>query len=143
MIKTLKALAVAGTVAILASFTVAPATATAATVDYNAQLKQRPQIVHHDGSATVVFWLRCRAGMNVFEYHVGLTQDGVFHSFDAGPAPFLLPCDGTRHKVKVTLGTGLHPGFADTTLNVQIYDPVLDSDVEATDSAHIWLRFRD
>jgi len=143
MIKTLKALAVAGTLGVLASLAVAPTSAAAATVDVNAQLKQRPQIVHHNGSATVVFWLRCRAGMNAFEYHVGLTQDGAFHGFDAGPAAFILPCDGTRHKVKVTLGTGLHPGPAETTLNVQIYDPVADQDVEATDEASIWLRYRD
>ena len=90
MIKTLKALAIAGTLGVLASLAVAPTSAAAATVDVNAQLKQRPQIVHHNGSATVVFWLRCRAGMNAFEYHVGLTQDGVFHGFDAGPAAFIL-----------------------------------------------------
>ena len=83
MIKTVKALAIAGTLGVLASLAVAPAPAAAATVDYRAQLKQRPQIVHHNGSATVVFWLRCRTGMNVFEYSVGLTQDGVNPAFDA------------------------------------------------------------
>jgi hypothetical protein len=137
----LKTLAIAASVVALATLTVAPTAAVAATSDYNVQIKQRPAILHHNGSATAVFWLRCKSGFNAFEYNVGLTQNGSSHGAGAGGA-FILTCDGTRHKVKVNLGTGLHPGPADISVNVQIYDPFQDHDVEAVDDATVRLRYR-
>jgi hypothetical protein len=136
-----KTLAIAGTLGVLASLTVSPTAADAATLDYNVQIKERPAILHHNGSATVAFWLRCKAGFNAFEYDVGLTQDGASFGTGSGGAN-ILTCDGTRHKVKVTLGEGLHPGPADITVFVGIFDPVKGSDIAAEDSAHVRLRYR-
>jgi hypothetical protein len=136
----LKTWAIAASLAALATLTVAPTVAVAATSDYNVQIKQRPMVLHQNGSATAVFWLRCKAGFNAFEYNVGLTQDGS--SYGAGGAgAFILTCDGTRHEVEVTLGTGLHPGPADISVNVQMYDPFQDHDVEAADDATVLLRY--
>jgi hypothetical protein len=137
----LKTFAIAASLGALTMLTVAPTAAVAATSDYNVQIKERPAILHHNGSATVVFWLRCKAGFNAFEYNVGLTQDGSSHGA-GGAGAFILTCDGTRHKVKVTLGTGLHPGPADISVNVQMYDPFQDHDVDAADEATVRLRYR-
>jgi hypothetical protein len=137
----LKTFAIAASLGALATLTIAPTAAAAATTDYNVQIKQRPAILHHNGSATAVFWLRCKAGFNAFEYNVELTQGDSSSGTGSGGA-FILTCDGTRHKVKVTLGSGLHPGPADISVNVQMYDPFEDHDVEAVDDATVRLRFR-
>jgi hypothetical protein len=135
----LKTFAIAASLGAVATLTVAPTVAVAAPSDYSVQIKQRPAILNQDGSATAVFSLRCKSGFNAFEYNVGLTQDGS--SYGAGGAgAFILTCDGTRHEVEVTLGTGLRPGPADISVNVQIYDPFQDQDVEAADDATVRLR---
>jgi ABC-type sugar transport system substrate-binding protein len=58
----LKTFAIAASLGALTMLTVAPTAAVAATSDYNVQIKERPAILHHNGSATVVFWLRVRQG---------------------------------------------------------------------------------
>ena len=69
----IKSLAVAGAVGVLSALTlVAPADA--ATSTYAVQVKQRPAKIHGNGSVTVVFWLRCQAGFNAFEYSAGVRK---------------------------------------------------------------------
>jgi len=137
----IKSLAVAGVVAVLSAISlVAPADAT--TTTYAVQVKQRPAKIHGNGSVTAVFWLRCASGFNAFEYSVGVRQGDTFGGAGGGPAANILPCDGTRHRVAVnvfpTEGT-YKRGWAVIDVNVQIYDPVNDTDIDAGAAAQVWL----
>lgn len=138
----IKSLAVAGAVGVLSAFTlVAPADAATSTVAV--QVKQRPAKIHGNGTVTAVFWLRCKSGFNAFEYSVGVRQGETFGGVSGGPAANLLPCDGTRHQVKVNVGPesgAWKRGWADVDVNVQIYDPGNDTDIDAGAGARVWLK---
>lgn len=138
----IRAIAVAGAVGLVSALTlVAPAEA--ATTTTAVQAKKKPAKIHGNGSVTAVFWLRCDAGLNAFEYSVGVRQGATFGVAGGGPAANILPCDGMRHRVAVNVfpETGKYQrGWADVDVNVQIYDPGVDHDIEAVDSARVWLK---
>lgn len=140
----IKSLVVAGTVGALSALTlVAPASSSAATSTVAVQVKQRPAKIHGNGSVTAVFWLRCKAGFNAFEYSVGVRQGTTFGSAGGGPAANILPCDGTRHRVAVNVfpeSGAYQRGWADIEANVQVYDPTSDTDIDAGDGARVWLK---
>ena len=137
-----KSLAVAGAVGVLSALTlVSPAEATTST--YAVQVKQRPAKIHGNGSVTAVFWLRCASGFNAFEYSVGVRQGDTFGGSGGGPAANILPCDGTRHRVAVNVSPAAgsyQRGWADIDVNVQIYDPGNDADIDAGAGARVWLK---
>ena len=136
----IRSLAVMGVVGVASALTlVAPAEA--ATTTYAVQVKQKPATIHPDGSITVVFWLRCQAGYNAFEYSATVRQGASFGGGGGGPVANILPCDGTRHRhtVKVSPTTGAwQRGKADIDVHVQIYDG--QSDIDASDIATVWLK---
>ena len=138
----IKSLAVAGAVGVLSALTlVAPAEA--ATSTYAVQVKQRPAKIHGNGSVTAVFWLRCKAGFNAFEYSVGVRQGDTFGGAGGGPAANILPCDGTRHRVAVDVFPSRRraTSAAGPTIdvNVQIYDPATTRHRRQR-SARVWLK---
>jgi len=138
----LKSLAVAGSLGALATLAVAPAAVGATWPGYNIQVRERPVVVHHNGYTTGVFWLRCKPGLNAFEYNVGIRQGDVYRS-GGELGRNILPCDGTRHRVAVALGGGFHPGPVDISVYVGLNDPdAQGGDISAEGSAHTWLRYR-
>jgi hypothetical protein len=136
-----KSLVAAGAVGVLSALTLVAPQADGATTTYALQVKQRPAQIQGDGSVTVVFWLRCQAGFNAFEYSASVTQGDTFGSAGGGPEAFILPCDGTRHRTTVDVSPtsgAFERGRATISVNVQIFDG--QSDIDANDSETVWLK---
>ena len=139
----IKSLVVAAAVGVLSALTLVAPAGCRNDQTYAVQVKKKPAKIHRDGSVTAVFWLRCKAGYNAFEYNAGVGQGSTFGSTTVGPAAGILPCDGTRHRVAVNVfpeSGAYQRGWANIDVYVGIFDGGDGGDIAATDSARVWLK---
>ena len=102
------------------------------------QLRSAPLRITPAGGVRVVMWERCSPQIQPFELSVGVYQGGQNSSRTllAGTDPMPV-CDGERHRYVITVppptGSRFQPGTAQIEVYVAAYDPVTQTDRDASD----------
>jgi hypothetical protein len=141
MVKKIAFAAAAG----LACAALTPISAEAVTEPFGTvQIASRPAPLHADGSVDVVMWVKCKPGINAFELDTNVDQPkfGAFGQ-DVKVTGFVVPCDGTRHRVSVAIapfqGEFRANRVATLRVFVGLYDAETDTDSSADDTVNVKL----
>ncbi len=102
------------------------------------QLRSAPLRLTPAGGVRVVMWERCSPGVQPLELSVGVYQGALVGATTrhAGTDPMPV-CDGARHRYVITVpapaGSRFQPGTAQIEVYVASYDPVTQTDRDASD----------
>ena len=102
------------------------------------QLRSAPLRLTPAGGVRVVMWERCSPGVQPLELSVGVYQGALVGARTLHAGTDAMPvCDGARHRYVVTVpppATGrFQPGTAQIEVYVASYDPVTQTDRDASD----------
>ena len=140
-----KRIAVAAAAGLACTAVLTPTPADAVEEPFGAvQIASRPAPLHADGSVDVVMWVRCKPGINAFELDTNVDQPkfGAFGQ-DVKVTGFVVPCDGTRHRVLVNVspfqGEFRANRVATLRVFVGLFDVETDTESSAEDSVNVKL----
>jgi hypothetical protein len=105
------------------------------------QLKSAPLRITPAGGVRVVMWSKCSPAIQPFEFNVSVYQGSVVSSkslTSSGGDEMPTTCDGTRHRIVVTVprpASGrFYEGLAQIEVYVAAYNSADQTDLDASDS---------